>query len=56
MGVGLRNTRERLRQLYGEDAELTLEDVGGGVQARLGLPFAVHRSALPPSPSARGAD
>jgi signal transduction histidine kinase len=38
-GLGLRNTRERLHQLYGARAELSLEDAPGGVRARLAVPF-----------------
>ncbi len=37
-GVGLRNTRERLRQIYGNAAHLTLSDVPGGVRVRLAVP------------------
>jgi sensor histidine kinase YesM len=40
-GVGLRNTRERLAQLYGDAGSLTLRpaDGGAGVEARVTLPF-----------------
>ena len=39
-GVGLANTRERLRTLYGDDAELTLEaDASGGTRATLRVPL-----------------
>lgn len=38
-GVGLANCRARLRQLYGDRAELALADAPGGVVARLRLPF-----------------
>ena len=38
-GVGLANSRERLRQLFGAAASLELEDRPGGVLARLRLPF-----------------
>ena len=39
-GVGLRNTRERLQQLYGAAQGLTLRDAeGGGLVAELVLPF-----------------
>jgi hypothetical protein len=44
-GVGLANTRERLRQLYGAAAELALEDAPGGVRARLAVPLAVEERA-----------
>ncbi len=39
-GVGLRNTRARLEQLYGSAQSLTLRDVdGGGLIAEITLPF-----------------
>jgi signal transduction histidine kinase len=39
-GVGVRNTRERLEQLYGGDQELALVPAeGGGVEARVTLPY-----------------
>lgn len=39
-GVGLRNTRERLQQLYGGEHTLTLREAeGGGVVAEVSLPF-----------------
>ena len=39
-GIGVANTRARLRQLYGEPYGLTLEDLPeGGVLARVELPF-----------------
>lgn len=39
-GVGLSNTRERLRTLYGDRASLTLENLtGGGTAATIVLPF-----------------
>ncbi|WP_158079917.1 sensor histidine kinase [Archangium sp. Cb G35] len=39
-GIGLANTRARLRQLYGEESSLTLTDMeGGGVCARVVLPY-----------------
>jgi LytS/YehU family sensor histidine kinase len=39
-GVGVRNTRERLAQLYGGEQELALVPAeGGGVEARVSLPF-----------------
>ena len=43
-GVGLRNTRARLEQLYGEVARLTLRSAdGGGTVAEIRIPF--HTSA-----------
>ena len=39
-GIGLANTRERLRQMYGERGELTLRTAeGGGTVARIAIPF-----------------
>ncbi|HJU72827.1 MAG TPA: histidine kinase [Gemmatimonadaceae bacterium] len=38
-GVGLRATRERLAQLYGSAHMLTLNNVPGGFEARVSLPF-----------------
>jgi sensor histidine kinase YesM len=42
-GVGLRNTRARLLQLYNHDHRLTLEDVpGGGCVVKIHIPFRTH--------------
>ena len=39
-GVGLANTRGRLRQLYGDRSRLTLSNaVGGGLEAILEMPW-----------------
>jgi len=39
-GIGLANTRARLSQLYGDAAELSIEnDAGGGVTATIFLPW-----------------
>lgn len=39
-GVGLRNTRDRLSKLYGDDAQLTLRDrPEGGLDAEVRLPY-----------------
>jgi len=38
-GIGLRNCRERLELIYGARASLRLEQDGGGVSARLTIPF-----------------
>ena len=39
-GIGLANTRERLRQLYGEDARLEIENCdGGGAVVTIKVPF-----------------
>lgn len=37
-GYGLRNARERLRLIYGNDASLTLQDVNGRTEAMLQIP------------------
>ena len=51
-GVGLRNVRERLRELYGDDQQLVLRPAqGGGALAEIRLPFhtaADLRAALAP--------
>jgi two-component system, LytTR family, sensor kinase len=48
-GVGLSNTRGRLRQLYGDRSRLTLTNVmGGGLEAVLEMPW---REAPMPAPS-----
>jgi sensor histidine kinase YesM len=40
MGLGLANTRARLKQLYGESAELRTENgAQGGAQVTMVLPF-----------------
>ena len=38
-GIGLRNTRERLQQLYGDHHELVLRQTGDGVLASLKVPW-----------------
>jgi two-component system, LytTR family, sensor kinase len=38
-GVGLSNTRERMRTLYGDDASLTMTPAEGGTEAILHIPF-----------------
>jgi LytS/YehU family sensor histidine kinase len=39
-GIGLANTRARLRQLYGEDARLEIKNCDrGGVIATMSIPF-----------------
>jgi signal transduction histidine kinase len=41
-GIGLRNTRERLRQLYGDSASLTVENgESGGAVVTMALPYHV---------------
>ncbi|MCP3103686.1 histidine kinase [Myxococcus sp. K15C18031901] len=45
-GIGVKNTRARLQQLYGEGAGLSLEEApGGGTLARVELPF-MERGAV----------
>jgi len=42
-GVGLRNTRARLTQLYNDDRMLILDDApGGGCCTRIRLPYREH--------------
>ena len=42
-GVGLRNTRARLQQLYNHDHRLTLEDApGGGCVVKIHIPFRTY--------------
>ena len=42
-GVGLRNTRARLQQLYNHDHRLTLEDApGGGCVVKIHIPFRAY--------------
>jgi sensor histidine kinase YesM len=43
-GIGLANTRARLRHLYGSDHRFELRDSAGGVLALVELPF--HREPL----------
>ncbi len=38
-GIGLRNTRERLHQIYGDAGRLELREEGGGVLASLAIPW-----------------
>jgi two-component system LytT family sensor kinase len=46
-GIGLRNTRARLEQLYGSEQRLAIEnDPAGGVRTVLQLPFRVALPAL----------
>ncbi|HEV2149574.1 MAG TPA: sensor histidine kinase [Longimicrobiaceae bacterium] len=57
-GVGIRNTRARLEQLYGQAGRLTLRDTdGGGATVELVLPYRVSTHARPepaPEPLAVG--
>lgn len=57
-GVGLRNVRERLRQLYGDEAGLSLSDAeGGGLAAEIVLPYHtrgdLRAAAAPPCTEGR---
>jgi hypothetical protein len=53
-GVGLRNIRERVGQLYGPQARFTLEPaMGGGAVATLRIPFAPCDAAHTPVPLTR---
>ncbi len=48
-GIGLANTRERLRQLYGDAARLTLsEPAGGGLRVQIELPARPGTRVTPP--------
>jgi LytS/YehU family sensor histidine kinase len=38
-GIGVRNTRERLRNLYGDAERFTLRQTGAGVVATLSIPL-----------------
>ncbi len=57
-GVGLANTRARLRHLYGEDQRLELQNATPGVVACLDIPFrtaeAPHEATFAPSRHAFG--
>lgn len=54
-GVGLRNIRERVEQLYGSQARFVLEPaLGGGTIATLRLPFTQCEGAHTPVPLTRG--
>ena len=45
-GIGLSNTRRRLRELYGDEQSLTLEDLpGGGLSVALSLPYRAEPAA-----------
>ena len=47
MGIGLSNTRERLRQLYGDHQQLRLESVPeGGVDVQVVIPY--HKQSMEP--------
>jgi two-component system, LytTR family, sensor kinase len=55
-GVGLRNVRERVTQLYGQRAQFTLTPaLGGGTVARLRLPFIHCEVPHTPVPLSRAA-
>jgi len=46
-GIGLRNTRERMARLYGDDGWLQVRSLDAGVLALLRLPFCAVREAAP---------
>jgi signal transduction histidine kinase len=52
-GVGLANTRARLRHLYGPDHRLELNDGGGGVVVTLAIPFRAGEAVDDGPPGAR---
>jgi two-component system LytT family sensor kinase len=55
-GVGLSNTRERLRRLYGDDQSFHIEGPeGGGVQVDIRLPLQLEPPPRPAEPPARTA-
>ena len=48
-GIGLSNTRARLERLYGSDYRLSVENAdGGGLEARLEVPFRLLQAGRPP--------
>jgi len=56
-GIGLANTRERLRQLYGEDARLEIENFsGGGAVVTMKFPFHDSHRAIVRTPTYENAD
>jgi signal transduction histidine kinase len=56
-GVGVRNTRERLVQLYGESGVLTLRPAdGGGVEAEVSLPYHPAEESESAAPALAGVD
>jgi two-component system LytT family sensor kinase len=47
-GVGLRNTRARLQQLYNHDHRLIVEDApGGGCVIKIHIPFRIYSEEVP---------
>ena len=57
-GVGLKNTRLRLRAIYGEEASLTLSlpGEGGGAEVRVDLPYTRHERGLESAADERTSD
>ncbi|MBX3745915.1 MAG: sensor histidine kinase [Verrucomicrobiae bacterium] len=52
-GIGLTNTRARLRELHGDDASLTLADrPQGGLEVEIQLPWRTTTTTASPSPAA----
>jgi signal transduction histidine kinase len=55
-GVGLSNTRERLRRLYGDGQSFRIEGaIGAGVQVDLRFPLQLEDAPKPAEPAARSA-
>jgi len=50
-GIGLRNTRERLQQLYGDEHDFELRGGNGGVVASMTIPMRVGQAPSPVAPS-----
>ena len=47
-GIGLSNTRERLRASFDGDHRFSLDPApGGGAVARIDIPFRLHESSAP---------
>jgi len=55
-GIGLRNARERLRLLYGNAAQLSVEETNGTVTAKLVIPFVTGQEAAKPRHPHEGVD
>jgi two-component system, LytTR family, sensor kinase len=56
-GIGLANTRQRLRQLYGEDARLEIENFsGGGAVVTIKFPFHDSHREISRTPTYENAD
>ena len=51
-GVGMKNTRARLEQLYGERASLAWENVDVGARVTVTMPFVTQRETVEPAQAA----